>query len=174
MGTGCCSSQSQVTMKGNPVTLVGNKVKVGDQAPDATLVANNLSEVKLSSFLGKKVIISAVPSLDTPICDKQTRHFNQAAAGLGKDVVILTISMDLPFAQKRWCAAAGIDQVQTLSDHREAAFGQAFGVLIKEFRLLARSIFIVNKEGKISYIQIVPEIASEPDYQTALDAVKKL
>jgi thioredoxin-dependent peroxiredoxin len=164
-----------VTLKGNKVTLVGNEVKVGEKAPDVELVANDLSAVKLSSLLkGKVGILSAVPSLDTPVCDTETRRFNQEAAGLGKDVVILTVSMDLPFAQSRWCGAAGIKNLQTLSDHREAAFGTSYGVLIKDLRLLARAIFVVDKQGTIRYIQLVKEIATEPDYQAALAAVKAL
>lgn len=164
-----------VTLKGNKVTLVGNEVKVGEKAPDADLVANDLSMVKLSALLkGRIGIISAVPSLDTPVCDTETRRFNQEAVGLGKDVVILTVSMDLPFAQSRWCGAAGIKNLQTLSDHRDAAFGTWYGVLIKELRLLARAIFVVDKQGTIRYIQLVKEIATEPDYQAALAAVKAL
>src|SRR3989338_3674321 len=161
------------TLKGNPLTLLGNEVKVGQAAPEATLTANDLSETKLSSLIkGKRAIVSVVPSLDTPVCDKQTRHFNKEAAALGEDVIILTISMDLPFAQKRWCGAAGVDRLKTLSDHREASFGQAYGVLIKGLRLLARSIFIVDENGKVTYTQIVKEVASEPDYDAALQAVK--
>ncbi len=164
-----------VTLKGNKVTLVGNEVKVGQKAPDVVLVANDLSTVSLTSLLKDKIgIVSAVPSLDTPVCDTETRRFNQEATGLGKDVAILTISMDLPFAQARWCGAAGIKNLQTLSDHREAAFGNSYGVLIKELRLLARAIFVVDKQGTIRYIQLVKEIATEPDYQAALAAVKAL
>lgn len=163
-----------VTMKGNPVTLEGNDVAVGQSAPDVTLVANDLSEFKLSSLKGKKVILSVVPSLDTPVCDIQTKRFNQEAAGLGKDVVILTISMDLPFAQKRWCGAAGVSQVKTLSDYRDAAFGQAYGVLIKGLRLLARAVFVVDAKGDLRYKQIVPEITTEPNYAEVIEAVKKI
>jgi len=163
-----------ITMKGNPLTLVGEQLKVGDPAPDATLVSNDLSEVKLASFTGRVRIICAVPSLDTPVCDAQTRRFNQEAAALGDDVAILTISADLPFAQARWCASAGVDKVQTLSDHRDTSFGDAYGVRIKELRLLARSVFVVDKDGRISYIQIVPELTDEPDYQAALDAARQV
>lgn len=159
-----------ITMKGNPLTLVGNEIKVGDQAPDATLVANDLSEVKLSSFKGKKVIISAVPSLDTPVCDTETRRFNQEAAKLG-DVVILTVSKDLPFAQKRWCGAAGVTAVKTLSDYR-GNFGETYGVLIKGLNLLARAIFVVDENGKVTYNQLVKEVAQEPNYEEVLKAVK--
>ncbi|HUU27155.1 MAG TPA: thiol peroxidase [archaeon] len=163
-----------VTMKGNPLTLLGNEVKIGDPAPDFTLLANDLSEVKLLSYRGKVRIISAVPSLDTPVCDAETRRFNREASRLGPDVVILTVSMDLPFAQKRWCGAAGVDKVVTLSDHRDASFGKAYGVLIKELRLLARSIFVLDKEGVVRYVQLVREVADEPDYDEVLAGVKKL
>lgn len=163
-----------VTMRGNPVTLVGDELKVGDAAPDFTVVANDLSPVQLSSFKGKVCIISVVPSLDTPVCDIQTRRFNQEAAALGDNVAILTISVDLPFAQARWCGAAGVSAVKTLSDYKDLSFGTAFGLVIKEFRLLARAIFVVDQDGEIRYIELVKEIATEPDYQAALDAAKKL
>jgi thiol peroxidase len=163
-----------VTMKGKPVMLTGTPVMVGQKAPDFEVVANDLSTVKLSSFAGKTCIIASVPSLDTSVCDMETRRFNEEAGKLGKDVVVLTISMDLPFAQKRWCGAAGIKNVQTLSDHRDAAFGRAFGVLIKELRLLARAVFVVDKAGVVRYVQIVPEIATEPDYNAVLKAIKEL
>jgi len=160
------------TMKGNPLTLLGNEVKVGDTAPDATLVANDLSEVKLSSFKGKKVIISVVPSLDTPICDLQTKRFNQEASKLG-DVLVVTVSKDLPFAQKRWCAAAGATAVKTLSDYR-GNFGEIYGVLLKGLNLLARAIFVVDASGKVRYVQLVKEVATEPDYEAVLNAVRSL
>ncbi len=163
-----------VTMHGNPLTLVGQELSVGDAAPDLELLDNDLNAVKLSSFQGKVCVISAVPSLDTPVCDMETRRFNEAAGKLGDDVVILTVSMDLPFAQKRWCGAAGVESVITLSDHRDAAFGTAFGVLIKELRLLARAVFVVDQEGIIRYIELVKEIAEEPNYDAVLSAVKEL
>jgi len=163
-----------VTMKGNPLTLIGNEVKVGDAAPDVALLDNGLGPVKLSAFRGKNCVIASVPSLDTPVCDMESRRFNEEAARLGADVAILIISMDLPFAQKRWCGAAGVTKVQTLSDHREASFGNSFGVLIKELRLLARAVFLVDKKGTIRYIQLVKEVAQEPNYQEVLDALKKL
>src|SRR3989338_8696732 len=140
-----------VTLKGNPVTLVGNDVEIGQSAPDCTLVANDLSAFKLSSLKGKKVILSVVPSLDTGICDLQTRHLNQEADKLGNNVVILTISMDLPFAQKRWCGTTGSDKIKTLSDHRDASFGKSYGVLIDGLRLLTRAIFIVDEKGILRY-----------------------
>jgi len=163
-----------VTMKGNPITLMGTELQVGDKAPDFVAIDNDLNPVSFDSFRGKVCIVSSVPSLDTPVCDMETRRFNDEAGRLGDDVEILTISMDLPFAQKRWCGAAGVDKVQTLSDHRDAAFGQAFGVLIKGLRLLARAVFVVDKEGTIRYIELVKEIASEPDYDSILAAVKEL
>ena len=163
-----------VTMKGQKLTLSGSEVKVGQKAPDFEVVANDMSTVRFSSFLGKVCIISSVPSLDTSVCDIMTRRFNTEAGNLGKDVIVLTISMDLPFAQKRWCGAAGVKNVQTLSDYRQASFANAFGVLIKELRLLARAVFVVDKNGVIRYIQIVNELTNEPDYQAVLDAVRKL
>ena len=162
-----------VKFKGNPLTLVGNELKVGDRAPDAEVLANDLSPVKLSGFGGKVCVICTVPSLDTPVCDIQTRKFNEQAASLGNDVVVLTISMDLPFAQQRWCGAANVANIQTLSDHRNAEFGTEYGVLIKELRLLARTVFVVDKEGIIRYIEIVDEVTNEPDYEAALTAVKE-
>ena len=163
-----------VTMKGNPITLMGTELQVGDKAPDFVAIDNDLNPVSFDSFRGKVCIVSSVPSLDTPVCDMETRRFNDEAGRLGDDVEILTISMDLPFAQKRWCGAAGVDRVQTLSDHRDAAFGQAYGVLIKGLRLLARAVFVVDKEGTIRYMELVKEIASEPDYDSLLTAVKEL
>ena len=163
-----------ITMKGNSLTLVGEERKAGDVAPEFEVLNNDLSPVKLSSFRGKVCIVSSVPSLDTPVCDMETRRFNEEAGKLGDDVVILTISMDLPFAQKRWCGAAGVEKVITLSDHREAGFGKAYGVLIKELRLLARAVFVVDREGIIQYVQLVKELTEEPDYGSVLDAVNKL
>jgi thiol peroxidase len=163
-----------VTMKGNPITLMGTELQVGDKAPDFVAIDNDLNPVSFDSFRGKVCIVSSVPSLDTPVCDMETRRFNDEAGRLGDDVGILTISMDLPFAQKRWCGAAGVDRVQTLSDHRDAAFGQAYGVLIKGLRLLARAVFVVDTEGTIRYMELVKEIASEPDYDSVLTAVKEL
>ena len=164
----------QVTMKGEPLTLQGEQVKTGDKAPNFEVVANDLSTVKFSSFLGKVCIISSVPSLDTSVCDTMTRRFNQEANNLGEDVVILTISMDLPFAQKRWCGAADVKNLQTLSDYQAASFGNAFGVLIKELRLLARAVFVVDKEGTIRYKELVDELTNEPNYNAALKAAREL
>jgi thiol peroxidase len=163
-----------VTMHGNPLTLVGKELKIGDPAPDVELLGNDLKPVKLSSFQGKVCVVTSVPSLDTPTCDMETRRFNEAAGKLGDDVAILTVSMDLPFAQKRWCGAAGVESVITLSDHRDAAFGNAFGVLIKELRLLGRSIFVLDRNGIIQYIQNVKELSEEPDYDAVIEATRKI
>jgi len=147
-----------VTIKGNPLTLLGNELKVGDRAPEFTVLDSELKEVHLSDFKGKIKLISVTPSLDTPVCDMQARRFNEEAAKLPEDVVVLNISMDLPFAISRFCTTAGINKVKAYSDHKEASFGNAYGVLIKELRLLARSIFIVDKNDKILYTEIVPEV----------------
>ena len=163
-----------ITMRGKPLTLVGQELKEGDSAPDFEVLDNGLSPVKLASFKGKVCVISSVPSLDTPVCDMETRRFNQEAGKLSADVQILTISMDLPFAQKRWCGAAGVDKVVTLSDHRNASYGTTYGVLIKDLRLLARAVFVLDREGIIQYIQIVKETTEEPDYEAVLGAVNKL
>jgi thiol peroxidase len=161
-------------MKGNPITLTGKQIKVGDTAPDATLVANDLSSVKLSSYKGKKVILSVVPSLDTPVCDLQTKRFNQEAVSLGDDVRILTISRDLPFAQKRWCAATNSTKVVTLSDFQSGAFGETYGVKIQGLGLLARAVFVVDASGTVRYVQVVPEVTKEPNYEEVLSALSKV
>jgi thiol peroxidase len=161
-----------VTFKGKPVVLVGPSLKVGDQAPDFQVVDASLATVTLADFKGKTKIISAVPSLDTPVCDAETRRFNEEAAKLSENVVILTISLDLPFAQKRWCAAAGVERVKVLSDYQERSFGLAYGVLIKELQLLSRSVFVVDADDVIRHIEHVREITAEPDYAAILDAAK--
>ena len=163
-----------VTMKGNPITLVGDEVTVGQKAPDFVTIDHNLAPVKFSSYRGKICILASVPSLDTPVCATETRKFNEEASRLSPDIVILTISMDLPFAQKRWCGAEGITRVQTLSDHRDASFGTSYGVLIKELRLLARAVFLVDQKGVLQHVQLVKEIASEPNYKDVWHALKKL
>jgi thiol peroxidase len=163
-----------VTIHGNPLTLLGPELKPGDTAPDFTLADNDLKPKTLADFAGKTLIISAVPSLDTPTCDMETRRFNKEAASLGADIKILTVSMDLPFAQKRWCGAAGVDAVVTLSDYMTAGFGEAYGVLIKELHLLARAVFVVDKTGTIKYLEIVKEVATEPHYDAALSAARAL
>jgi len=163
-----------VTFKGNPLTLIGYELTAGQAAPEATLLGNDLAQVNLADFRGKVCVISVVPSLDTPVCDAQTRRFNEEATQLGDDVVVLTVSMDLPFAQARWCGAAGIDAVITLSDHRTGAFGEAWGVLVKELRLLARAVFVVDRDQVVRYAGIVPEITDEPDYDEVTQAVRSL
>lgn len=162
-----------VTFKGNPLTLLGPALKVGDKAPDFTVLANDLTPVSLKDTAGKPRLIAAVPSLDTGVCDAETRRFNEEAARL-PGVAVMTISMDLPFAQARWCGNAGIDRVKTYSDHRDASFGTAFGVLIKELRLLARSIFVLDKENTIRHIEIVPEVTTHPNYERAVAAARQL
>ena len=163
-----------VTFAGNPLTLLGNPIKVGDKAPNFTLVDKDLKEVALSDFAGKVKIISVTPSLDTPVCDLQARRFNDEAQTLSDAVVVLNVSVDLPFAIARYCADAGLDRVKALSDHREAAFGMSYGVLIKGLRLLARSIFVIDKTSVIRYQEIVPEVTHHPDYDRALAEAKKL
>lgn len=166
-------SKAKVTFKGNPLTLTGDQPAAGQAAPDFEALGNDLSAVKLSSFQGKVCIICSVPSLDTPVCDTEVRKFNEQATSLGDDVVVLVISMDLPFAQARWCGAAGVRNVRTLSDHKQAQFGNTYGVLIKELRLLARTVFVVDKQGVIRYKEIVEELTNEPNYETALKAAKE-
>ncbi len=161
-----------VTFKGNPLTLIGPEIKVGAKAPDFQVLGDDLSAVTLQNFKGKTKLISVVPSLDTPVCDQQTRRFNEEAAKLPADVQVLTISMDLPFAQKRFCSTAGIDKIKTLSDHRDASFGQAYGTLIKELRLLTRSIFIVSPDDKVQYVEYVREVTNHPNYDAALNFFK--
>jgi thiol peroxidase len=161
-----------ITFKGNPMTLMGAELKIGETAPEFRAVDTTLTPRGLGDYAGSIKIISAVPSLDTPVCDTETRRFNTEAANLPANVVILTVSMDLPFAQKRWCGAAGIDKVITLSDYQDRSFGLAYGVLIKELKLLTRAIFVVDNNNILRYIQIVPEVTSEPDYQAVLAAVK--
>ena len=163
-----------VTLKGKPVTLVGNRVDVGDHAPAFTVVGQDLSPVSFAGFRGRPCIISSVVSLDTEVCDTETRRFNEAAAGLSDKLAILTISADLPFAQKRWCGAAGIERVTVLSDHRDVSFGTAYGVLIKELRLLARAVFVIDSLGVITYKEIVGEVTHEPDYERVLGAARQV
>ena len=162
-----------VTMQGSPLTLLGPELKVGDAAPDFTAVDRNLDKASLTDLKGKTVLISAVPSVDTSVCSLQTQRFNKEAAALPGKVVIVSISQDLPFALDRFCGAEGIENLHVLSDHVEASFGLAYGVLIKELRLLARSVFVVGPDGTLKYLQIVPEVTEHPDYDAALDAVRK-
>ncbi len=163
-----------VTFKGGPLTLVGKQPEVGAKAPDFKLAANDLSIKTLADFAGKTLVISAVPSLDTPVCDLETRTFNEKATALGPDVQVLTVSMDLPFAQARWCGAHGIKNVITLSDYRGGSFGESYGVLIKELHLLTRAVYVVDKHGVVRYRQIVPEVTHEPNYDEVLAAVAAL
>lgn len=162
------------TMRGNPLTLLGDARKVGDKLPAFTLTDNSLKPVTAADTAGVVRIFSVVPSLDTPVCDLQTRRFNDEAGKLGDKVKVLTVSMDLPFAQKRWCGAAGASHVQTLSDYQTGSFGLAMGTLIKELRLQSRAIFVVDAGGTIRYVQYVPEIADAPDYEAALAATRAL
>lgn len=162
-----------ITMKGQPLTLLGEELHIGDKAPEFEVTANDLSVVKFSSFSGKPCIITSVPSLDTSVCGVMTRRFNLQAEHL-ESVVTLTISMDLPFAQKRWCQAENVQNLQTFSDHRDTSFGTNYGVLIKELRLLARAVFLVDQNGFITYIQIVNELTDEPDYQAVLNAAHQM
>lgn len=164
----------QITFKNNPVTLLGNEVKVGDKAPDFTVLANDLSPVTLQDSKGKVRLIISVPSLDTGVCDAETRRFNEEATKLSDELVVLTVSVDLPFAQKRWCGAAGIDRVVTLSDHRDLSFGKAYGVAIEELRLLARAVFVVDKDDTVKYVEYVSETTNHPNYEAAIEAVKSL
>ena len=161
-----------ITFKGNPLTLIGSEVKVGDTAPDFKLLAKDLSEVTLASSKGKTRFISVVPSLDTPVCELQTKRFNEEASKLPANVVVLTVSMDLPFAQTRFCGAQHADKITCLSDHREASFGKAYGVLIKELHLLTRSIFIIGADDKVQYVEYVKEVTQHPDYDKALNSLK--
>ncbi len=163
-----------VTFLGNKLHLKGSPVKVGDKAPAFKALANDLSERGLADYTGKVVIISVVPSLDTGVCDMQTRRFNQELAKMSDDVVVLTISCDLPFAQARWCGAAGVKAVETLSDHRDLSFGLAYGLVIEELRLLARSVFVLDKKGVVVYKELVPEMTHEVNFDAALAAARAL
>ncbi|MFD1206964.1 MULTISPECIES: thiol peroxidase [Sporosarcina] len=163
-----------VTFKQEPVTLLGKEVAVGDKAPDFTVLSNDLKPVTLNDSKGKIRLISVVPSIDTGVCSEQTKKFNQEATSLGDDVVVLTISVDLPFAQARWGATEGVKNVQTLSDHRDLSFGEAYGVAMKELRLLARSIFVIDQDDNVTYVEYVNEVTNHPDYDKAIEAVKKL
>ncbi len=163
-----------ITFKGNPVTLEGSEVKVGQAAPGFTAVANDLSPASLTDHRGKVVVISSVPSLDTGVCATQTRKFNEKAGALGDNAVVLTVSMDLPFAQKRWCGAEGVESVVTVSDSKDRAFGSAYGLYIKELGLLARAVVVIDREMTIRYIQIVNEVTQEPDYDAAMEAIRAL
>ncbi|MFA9479932.1 thiol peroxidase [Phycisphaerales bacterium AB-hyl4] len=163
-----------VTLKGNPITLVGDELKAGDKAPDFQLTGTDMSSKSLSDYEGKVKLVVVVPSLDTSVCDTEVRKFNEHATSLGDDIIVLTVSMDLPPAQKRWCGAAGVDRVECLSDYKDHSFGKAWGLRIKEIGFLARSIFVLDKDNTVRYMELVPEIGQEPDYDAALAAAKQL
>lgn len=166
--------ERSVIWGGGRVAVAGPQLRVGDKAPGFTLTGQDLKPVSFSALAGKVLVVASVPSLDTATCDLETRRFNIEAAKLGDAVRVVTVSMDLPFAQKRWCGAAGVDRVLVASDHRDASFGLAYGVLIPELRLLARAVFVVDRDGVIRYIQVVEQTGSEPDYEKALAVVKSL
>lgn len=163
-----------VTFQGKPLHLEGKQPAEGQKAPDFTVAANDLSPRGLKDYAGKVLVLVSVPSLDTPVCDMEVRRFNTEAAKLSDKVRIVAVSCDLPFAQARWCGAAGVKAVETLSDYKDTEFGKNYGVLIRELRLLARAIFVVGPDGTLVYSQVVPEVSNEPDYEAALAAVKKL
>jgi thiol peroxidase len=163
-----------VTLGGNPLTALGDTVEVGAKAPDFTLHANDFSKVTLADSAGKIRLISVVPSLNTSVCDAQTRRFNEEAASLSDNVVVLTVSADLPYAQRAWCGAAGVERVQTLSDHMDMNFGQAYGTHIEELRLDQRSVFVVDADDTVRYVEYVQEFGHQPDYEAVITAVREL
>lgn len=163
-----------ITFKGNPMTLLGPELKIGAAAPDFKVVDNGLQPVTLADSQGQVRVITVVPSLDTPVCDTMTRKFNEEAAKLPENVVVYTVSLDLPFAQKRWCGNAGIEKVKTLSDYQERSFGLNYGLLIDELKLLARAVLVIDQKGTIAYQEIVKEVTAEPDYTAALAAARAL
>ena len=163
-----------ITMKGNPMTLAGPSLVVGEKVPGFIVLDQSLQPVKMEDFKGMIKVISVTPSLDTPVCDLQAHWFNEEAAALPENVVVINISMDLPFAIRRFCIAGDIDAVKVYSDHRDASFGTGWGVLIKELRLLARAVFVVDKEDVLRYIEIVPEATNPPDYDSVLSALKQI
>jgi thiol peroxidase len=163
-----------VTFKGNGVTLLGPELRPGDPAPSFTLPNTSLQPISLADYRGKVVLLTSVPSLDTPVCDLETKRFNELVQGLSQDIALLTVSMDLPFAQARWCGASGADRVVTLSDYKDHAFGHAYGVYIKELGLLARAVFVIDRNGTLTYVQYVPEVTHHPDYEKAIEAVRGL
>ena len=163
-----------VTFAGNTLHLEGSLPVVGQKAPDFTVVANDLSPRALKDYAGKILVLVSVPSLDTPVCDMEVRRFNKEAAALSDKVKIVAVSCDLPFAQARWCGAAGVTAVESASDYKDVSLGRNYGVLIQELRLLARAVFVIAPDGKLAYSQLVPEVTHEPDYAAVLDAIKKL
>lgn len=165
--------QNVVKFKGSPLTLIGPEIKIGAKAPEFQVLAQDLSPVTLSTFTGKTLLISVTPSIDTPVCDAQVHRFNEEAGKL-PGVEILNVSMDLPFALKRWCGAAGVDKVKAVSDHRDASFGKAYGMLIKELRLLTRAIVLIDNSGTVRYVEYVPEVTAHPNYDAALHAARRI
>jgi thiol peroxidase len=163
-----------ITFQGSGLTLTGSEVKEGDKAPDFTVLDNDLNPVSLKDFAGKAKIISVTPSLDTPVCDAQLRRFNEEAAKLGDNVAVMNISMDLPFANARFCTTAGIDKAKTYSDYKDASFGMAYGLLISELRLLTRAIVVIDPNDTIKHLEIVPEVTNHPDYDKALAVANSL
>ena len=166
--------KAAVLFKGNPAVLLGPEIRVGDKAPDFHVVDNGLQPVTLGTDAGKVRLITVVPSLDTPVCDTMTRRFNQEASALPGTVAVYTISVDLPFAQKRWCGNAGIDKVKTLSDYQDRSFGLNYGLLLKDLKLLARAVYVIDQNDRVAYAELVPEVTAEPNYGAALQAVRKL
>lgn len=159
---------------GKPATIIGRDVSLGQPAPEFQVTAQDWSAFRgIEDTLGKVRIIASVPSLDTSTCDRETRRFNQEASALSEEIVILVISMDLPYAQKRWCGAAGVDRVEVLSDHKEASFGEKYGVLIKERRILRRAVFVVDRDGQVVYADYMPAFGDEPDYEAVLAAARE-
>ena len=167
-------NERTVTMHGTTVALAGNPVKEGDQAPDFEAAGNDMTPVRLADFAGKVVVLLSVPSLDTPVCDQEVRRFNKEATDLGENVVVLVVSMDLPFAQQRWCGGNGIDRVLAVSDYKTAEFGRAYGVLMEDARLLTRAVWVLDRDGVVRHHELVPEVADEPDYEAALATARKL
>lgn len=167
------AQERTTTFKGNPLALVGQELKVGDKAPDFELTANDMSSITLADTGNGTRIFSVVPSLDTPVCDAQTRRFNEEAAKLD-NVNIITVSCDLPFAQARWCGAAGVDKVQTVSDYKTRKFGEAWGTLIRDWQIESRAVFVVGGDNTVRYVQYVPEVAEQPDYDAVLNAAKSV
>ncbi len=166
------TSNSAITFKGQPIEVTGNELKVGDSLPDFVLIGTDMADITVNSFPNKVLVISSIPSVDTPICSIQTKRFNQEVDALGDSAVVLTVSRDLPFAQKRWCGAEGVERVVCASDYKHRVFGEAFGVEMPSLGILARAIFVADPSGKITYIEYVDEIGQEPDYDAALAAAK--
>jgi thioredoxin-dependent peroxiredoxin len=165
-----------VKMRGNPLPVAGPELRVGDRAPDFKLHQRGpegLRDVTLRDFAGKTLVLSVVPSLDTPVCEAQTKRFNDEAGKLPGNVAVLTVSMDLPFAQARFCGQHGVDRIQAASDHRDAGFGRAYGTLIEPLRLEARALFVVGPDGQLKHVQYVPEVTEHPDYDAALGAARR-